>query len=94
MSSIVKASKTLGTIDPLMCMFDSQSGHSVESGNHKKASSFDDVNVVTEDLQKYKVLTQQSDRRAHPSCNKPKNLLHNKSKETLLNYMEANMPIR
>ena len=90
-TSIVNASKNLGTIDEVIRVFDNEGGLHFDTGIHKEASCINDVKVLTESLMKYKVFSQQTHRKAHLSFTKPKNLLHCKSQSNLLSYMEKNL---
>ena len=87
----MRAAKALGTINPVISQFDSQNSIDKQSGSHKKAKCVEDIKIIVHDLIKYKVFSPQG-RKPHSSFSKMKSLLHCREKETLLQYMEQNMP--
>lgn len=93
-SSIVQVSKSIGIIDSVMTVFDSENGIDSTSGSHKKVSCTDDVKMIADDLIKYKVLVSQGNRKVHPSFKKPKILLDIKNQQKLLLYMKNKIPER
>ena len=58
---------------------------------HINTKCVEDIKIIVHDLVKYKVFSPQG-RRPHSSFSKMKCLLHCREKETLLQYMEQNMP--
>ena len=85
--SIMRAAKAHSTNNPVI----SQNSIDKQSGSHKKAKCVEDIKIIVHDLVKYKVFSPQG-RKPHSSFSKMKCLLHCREKETLLQYMEQNMP--
>ena len=70
-SSIEQVSKSIGIIDSIMTVFDSENGIDSRSGTHKKVSCTDDVKMIADDLLKYKVIVSQINRKPHHSFKRP-----------------------
>ena len=90
--SIMRAAKALGTIDPVISNFDAENHIDEQSGSHKKDKGLADMKKLCNDLSNYKVFSLQHGRLPHPSFLKPPHLLHSRSKEILLVYIEQHIP--
>ena len=92
-AAIEQPATSIGTIDAVITHFNSEVGVGSNRGTHKRPSNTNDIKAICNDLQKYKVLQEQSSRMSHPSFKDPKNLFH-VDKNKLMLYMKEKIPDR
>ena len=88
--AIKRVGKVIGTIAPLLQSFDVEYKVKKVSGAHKRASVMKDTSIIVNELVKYEIFSS-VDGRQHPSFKSPKDLLHAKSSDELLEWMVNRM---
>ncbi len=92
-ASMSRVAKILGTLDPVLQQFDEQNDVKQPSGHHAKVTCKNDINMLTEDILNYKIMSPQHKRQAHSTFPNPKCLLHLKGKDDLLQYIHGHLPL-
>ncbi|SMN01813.1 hypothetical protein SPONN_105 [uncultured Candidatus Thioglobus sp.] len=78
--SIARVGRALGTLDPVLANFDKNNDVSSHSGMHREASMKKDRDMLLNELLKDQVFQQHGDR-AHAEFPKPKDVLHQLTKD-------------
>ena len=88
--AIKRVGKVIGIIAPLLQSFDVENKVKKVSGAHKRASVMKDTSIIVNELVKYEIFSS-VDGRQYPSFKSPKDLLHAKSSDELLEWMVNRM---
>ncbi len=88
--AILRVSRALGTIIPILDNFDLIHGVSEISGAHKRKSTGKDVLAIANELRRRKVFHYTSPRK-HNKFPNPRNVLHDRKKEDIVEWMTCKL---
>lgn len=88
--AILRVSRALGTIVPILDNYDHINGVPEVSGAHRRSVSQKDVNIIVNELRKMKVF-QCTPPRHHNKFPNPRNVLHGREKKSIMEWITGKL---